>query len=861
MKRVTAFVLLFGLLISLFSGCTPAGQEKPESGSSSAGETSGHPSSSVTVCINEYATSDTVTFADEDGDFVSWVELYNFGSSPVSLRGFTLSDNPKKLQKWTFPEVTLEAGGYLLIFLSDKEREYKEGEPLHASFSLSGKEDMLGLFEPSGATVDICPVYELTSNVTYGHPKEDRSTRLFFPRATPGASNTVTGFASIDSARYPENKTLILSEVAPVQTNVIKAADGEYYDYIELYNPTREPVSLKGYRLSDHKHMRAYTTLPDVEIPAGGYYLIWCGADEDEFSSKSRQTYVKMGLNRYGETVTLTDSQGVVIDSIDVGRISGSACCGRISLTDPTVYRLDKLTPGAANPQKGLGGPTPTPIFSEPSGYLEAGTAVSLSSPGAKIYYTTDGSTPTDRSTPYTQPIVIQNTVTVRAVAYMEGRLPSDTSSGSYLVGKRHTLPVMCLSTDPDNFFDYNTGIWADGPGYTSTFPHTGANYWKDWERPVHVNYIDEQGQAQLEFDAGVKIFGQYSRANAQKSLSINMRDKYGVTEVCYPFFGESSATNVYSELVLRASGQDYNMAHLRDVFCSSVVAGQMDLDYMDYRPVVVYLNGQYWGLYDLREKICESYVTNRYGCGEDQVDMIKGNSKVMSGSFADYDALLDYVQSHDLSKAENYRYVTDRVDVQELVNYWIAETFFVNTDTGNIKFYRTTDGVSKWRWVMFDYDWALFPSTHAQNYLEEIVNPRGHGVGRAFSTVLMRELMKSADFRELFLSSYVKNLETTFKTERMLEIFDRMMAEIEGEMPDQIARWNSHSSVESWKRYVSSLREIVSEQNGIIRETLIRTISGTTSNRTLSSIWKNYYHLSRSDVESRFGKTAGTTK
>lgn len=809
--------------------------------------------SHIPLSINEYATSSSVTLADEDGDFVSWIELHNYGSESINLKDYTLSDDTTKPDKWRFPSVQIDTGGYLVVYLSDKTKPYEEGSPLHADFVLSGKEETITLYEVNGNPIDSAPVYDLTSNLTYGHPKEDRASRLFFPRATPGAANTVTGFASIDSARYPENKTLVISEVSPVNTHAIKAADGFYYDFIELYNPKKEPISLKGYRLSDKGNLREYYELPDVTINADSYYTIWCGTDENDFGTQSKQTYLKMGLNRYGEELYLTDAKGVVLDTISTGRISGSASCGLVSMKDSATYRFDTLTPGAPNPSVGLGGPAPSPVFSLPSGYTESGTAVSISCPGADIYYTLDGSTPTKQSTRYTAPIAVNQTMTVRAIAYMEGRLPSDTRAGSYIVGRRHTLPVMFLSTDPANFFDYNTGIWANGPGYTAAFPHVGANFWKDWERPVHVEYMDANGQAQLEFDAGVKIFGQYSRANKQKSLSINMRDKYGVTEVCYPFFGEGTATNVYSELVLRASGQDYNMAHIRDAFCSSVVAGQMDLDLMDYQPVVVYLNGEYWGLYDLREKICESYVTNRYGCDEDEVDMIKGNDDVMAGSYDDYEALLEYVKSHDLSKAEHYQYVTNRVDVQELCNYWIAESFFVNTDTGNIKFYQTTDGQSKWRWVMFDYDWALFPSTHWQNYLEEIVNPKGHGVGRAFSTTLMRGLMENAEFRELFLSSYVHHLETTFETKRMLTIFDEMITEIEEEMPYQIERWESHASVERWKSYVSTLRDIVEKQNGLVKEMLIKTVSGTTSNRTLSAIWRNYYHLTREEVEARF--------
>lgn len=146
----------------------------------------------------------------------------------------------------------------------------------------------------------------------------------------------------------------------------------------------------------------------------------------------------------------------------------------------------------------------------------------------------------------------------------------------------------------------------------------------------------------------------------------------------------------------------------------------------MDYRPVVVYINGEYYGLYDLREKICESYVSNRTGADEDTIDMIKGESILMSGSLTAYKELLQYVKTHDLSKQENYDHVASLVDVDELIDYWIAISFFGNTDTGNIKFYRERVDGAKWRWVVFDQDWALWPGTHTWNMVEEIINPNG---------------------------------------------------------------------------------------------------------------------------------------
>jgi len=383
-------------------------------------------------------------------------------------------------------------------------------------------------------------------------------------------------------------------------------------------------------------------------------------------------------------------------------------------------------------------------------------------------------------------------------------------------------LPVMFLSTDPENLYDYHTGIFADGPGWTATFPHVGANYWKDWERPVHVEYMAENGQLQLEFNAGIKVFGQYSRAQAQKSVSINMRDKYGVTEVCYPFFGDS-ATNVYSELVLRNSGQDINSAHIRDAFTAMVVKDQMDLDIMDYQPIIVYLNGEYYGLYDLREKICEAYVSNRTGVPEEDMDMIKGNNMMMTGTYDAHKELLEYVRPHSLKDEANYAYVCSQVDVDELINYWICESFFNNTDTGNIKYYKVkSDG--KWRWVMFDMDWALYPSTYQWNMIEEIVNPAGHGIGKMFDTTLMCGLMQNDTFRDKFISQYLYHLHTTFNTERMLAIYDELVAEIAPEMEMHIAKWAQPSSVANWESYCRTLRGIIEKKTAITRQHLIDT-------------------------------------
>lgn len=824
MLKKIGTLALAAIMLFTAVGCTDRSQTDTP-GDTKPGD-SGKPAvseSDATVYINEYTTSDTVTLADGDGDYAAWVELYNYGNEAVDLTGFALSDNEKKDDKWVFPDGTsLPAGGYLLVFLSGKSAdEAPEGE-LHADFKLSDSDDSLTLYDRKKNLVDRVAVQPLVSHLSYGRPADDPTVWKFFARATPGAANTVTGFDEINSARYSMNRGLIVNEIAAVNRTGATASDGERYDFVELYNTAEEPVSLAGYRLSDKKSFDKAVALPAVTLPAGGYFTVYCGADEERYAEKSGEMFVTFGLSRRGETLYLFTDDGVVTDSLSSGRLDDGQSCGRALSNPDTVSYFFTATPGAANPQTGNTAPVATPVFSHDSGYLEAGTAVSITCSAGTIHYTTDGSTPTESSPVYTGPITVNETVTIRAKAFCEGAMPSDDISGSYIVGTRHTLPVMFLSTDPANLFDEQTGIFADGPGYTETFPHTGANYWKDWERPVHVEYVDENGQAQLAFNAGIKVFGQYSRAQDQKSVSINLRDKYGLTEVCYPFFGDS-ATNVYSSLVLRNAGQDISSAHIRDALTAEIVKNQMDLDIMDYQPVVVYINGEYWGLYDLREKISESYVANRTGADEDEVDLIKGNGNVLNGSIDDYKALLDYVETHDLTDEEAYRRVCDWVDTDELINYWICESFFNNTDTGNIKFYRTkSDG--KWRWVLFDMDWALSPSTYQWNMIEEIVNPTGHGVGKMFSTVLMRGLMSNTDFRDRFITQYVHLLNTTFNSDRMVAILDDLIAEIRPEMEAHIARWGLPSSLSAWESSVSTLRSILSRKTALTTQQLIDT-------------------------------------
>ena len=206
---------------------------------------------------------------------------------------------------------------------------------------------------------------------------------------------------------------------------------------------------------------------------------------------------------------------------------------------------------------------------------------------------------------------------------------------------------------------------------------------------------------------------------------------------------------------------------------------------------------------------------------------MIKGASRVQSGSIDAYNKLINYVKTHDTRKKEVYDYLCTQIDIDNLIEYWMFESFFTNTDTGNIRFWRETGEDGKWRWLFFDVDWAFWPTTYKLNYIDNYLDPQGHGVNHAFSTLLMRSLMKNDQFRTRLLQLHKKHLKTTFDRERMLELFDAMVAEIEPEMRRHCARWSS-VSYNKWKSEVATLRKIVGEMPALFRKKMIRSFSMT---------------------------------
>ena len=264
----------------------------------------------------------------------------------------------------------------------------------------------------------------------------------------------------------------------------------------------------------------------------------------------------------------------------------------------------------------------------------------------------------------------------------------------------------MLLSVKPGDFFDDDYGIYVFGPEgtYSYDIPYFGANFWEDWERPIHFSFYENNSDESAKFNAGVRIFGGWSRGqNGQRSLAFYARGQYGDSKFEHSFFDNVTYDN-FEAFVLRNSGQDWLRSSMKDIMLTSLLRGS-ELDFQDYNPVATYINGEYWGMYNMREKINEHMLASKHNLNADEITLLTNNAEVIEGSNQEYTQIIDYINSYDLSDDTNFEFIRDKIDLKNYTLYQASNIYINNTDWpgNNIKFWKHQD--VKWRWIMYDTD------------------------------------------------------------------------------------------------------------------------------------------------------------
>ncbi len=441
------------------------------------------------------------------------------------------------------------------------------------------------------------------------------------------------------------------------------------------------------------------------------------------------------------------------------------------------------------------------PAFSINGGLYSKIFSVVLTSdsPNTKIYYSLDGSEPTQNSLLYFKPIAVNLTKVIRAIAIENNFAPSKVITQTYFIDLNTKLPVLSLSTNPSNFFDPDSGIYVMGKNASPDFPYFGANFWRDWERPIHIELYEPDGKLGFSTDAGVKIYGTYSRGNDQKSLAIFARKEYGNKEIDYPIFPNYSVKK-FKSIVLRNGGNDWDYSLMRDGLMQNLVK-DLDLETQAFRPSLLFLNGEFWGIYNIREKVNEDFLESHSGYDKDSIDILEKGGEIVEGDSANYMAMLNYISNHDLSNPQNYSFIKNWMDIDEYINYMAAEIYFDNTDWpgNNVKLWRPRKQDAKWRWILYDTDFGfgLFDNSgYKHNTIAFATVTNGPDWPNPdWSTFLFRNLLKNTEFRNNFLSRIADLMNYNFKASRVDAMIDSLKNIIEPELPRQNQRWGDRWS------------------------------------------------------------------
>ena len=797
------------------------------------------------VRLNEIVTSNGDNLYDEDGDTPDWIELHNPTNELIDLLGFGLTDDPEDLSKWTFPSIALEPDDFLVVFASDKDRKdyvvqwdakidwgdtwsywigtsapvsnWELTETNIESWSTGESGFGYGDDDDNTETPQVLSVYvrkefevedptiiqKALFHIDYDDGYIAYLNGVEFSRRNLGESGSIVYHnttatdlheAEIYSGGFPEEINMDLSTFPILEgTNTLA---------IQVHNYTNNssdmsciPFLTLGYD----------TEIDDISDPHGSMPI------------PNSFLHTNFRLSSEDETILISDPVETIIDSITIENLDTDMSFGRY-LEGESWALFNEPTPGSSNTTPSYLGSLSTPEFSLESGfYDQSQLAIELTSiddETALIYFTTDGTIPTTSDLTYEYPIVIDASTVLRARTFLDGWVPSDISTKTFLLDEDPPigLPAIFISTDPNSFFDEDTGMYVMGPNADVwNFPYFGANFWEDWERPIHFEILEVDGSGYAA-DAGAKIFGGWSRAFPQKSLSIFSRSYIGPSTFDYQLFPDSDIDN-YEAFVLRNSGNDWESTILRDGFITSLTEG-LDIDHQRYRPATLYINGEFWGIQNIREKVNEHFLSSNHSISPENIDLLDiqgvNDENIVHGTNADYKILINYLDTQDMNDPIVQNALQNWIDIESYMSYQAFQIFVDNRDWpgNNIKFWRDHRVGGKWRWILYDTDFGFGiwdPNAYNYNTLAFALEPNGPGwPNPPWSTFVFRRLMENGHFRDSFINIYCDMLNTVFMPEFLIASLDSIAGNVEDMIPIHRSRWyndgNWPNSTTNWE-------------------------------------------------------------
>lgn len=638
--------------------------------------------------------------------------------------------------------------------------------------------------------------------------------------------------SSCDETRWPDVR---LNELVAANLESLIDAAEESPDWVELVNRSGGDVDLDGWKLrngDDEIWTFAPLTLSDDEI----LVVLASGEASQGDPDLGEEVHAGIKIDAFDASIELLSPDDCVKDQADAGRIYGDVSYGR-SQDDPGAWEYFlEPTPGAENSTKSKPGFADPPSISPGSGMYDTRVEVTItpSDPEDELRYTTDATEPDEDSARYDEPFDVLATdaaAVVRARAYRDGLWPSRVESVTLFPDDEPLeagMYTVALVVEPDDLWSDDRGIYAWGEeDYETTYPYFGANFWEPWERPARVTVWDASGNVLLDQEAGIAIHGGYTRAFDQKSLRVVARSAYGPETFAAPLFSTEDLDE-FEWLVLQI-GMDWCSTHIQEVVPQALLRdpdGKLPAgaDMGAWEPAQVWLNGEYWGYYNLRERTNGAWIEQHHGVDREQIDRVElgwthdANWELEQGDWEAFDALNAYVIDADLSDEATWEGFDAMVDLESLATTVLIEAYMVNSDWwgNNLRLWRPRTDDGQWRWMAYDFGhgWGNPAYDHF-----------GYSAAWTGDGLPIADALENEAFQNLVANLASDLLNTGLGTGVARERLDEIAARVEPAMDAQFERWCPTYGDTAWEEALVDAQFFVDKRTDNLRAQVGRNL------------------------------------
>lgn len=753
------------------------------------------------VIINEVQSQNTSTIFDEDGETPDWIELYNYTDSTVNLNGYSISDDQSNPQKWIFPDLNIKPKDYLLLFASGKDR--KEG-----IIGLANSSSGFGHWKSSDDFTynyqEIDGNFDMSAQISYFEFMNEFSEAGIMVRENLTDKSKYTGC-------FITNKSKLFIHINPSENPEIEQQWFKMWDIDYYFNFPNIWIRIK--RVNDsisfyysetgnswHYHSSVITnigrkcyigiasssgnTIDFSEIyiknlKINNYALEFKNLSKIEIGKYSRskpiisQLHTFFNLDKDNDSIFLSNGQ-VNIDTLYIPKLKNNISYGK---QNNLLKYFEKPTPKESN-IFGKDSSCLNPVISYKNFGLTSDKIEVTFSSIDKIYYTIDCSKPDSNSIQWDgKPLVLKKPSIIRAIAYSESKISSNTVTKSFINNDNPEIAIVSISTNPENLFSDSVGLLNSNP-----------NLLRNIEYECNVEYQDIN-ESIYAINCGLSLQGNLSKTLDQKALKLTARNSYEENRFNFSFFDEYPNLKQTKRLSLRNCSMDWSQTMIRDAFANKLCQLLKLDDYELVKPIIVFLNSKYWGLYNFQTRINSSYLSDKYSILENDINVLIYNSFPDKGDNISY---INFVDSLYNTKNCTDEFLLKNIDLNSFTEYFFIQFYSANYDWPhrNSKIWNSPSKSLKWKWIPYDFD-ESFLHYHINSSLFERIEDSSLGIDKynVFYPIY-KKVLESNTLRNSIFSRFQDLLNYTFQHEKILPIFNQLVLERNSEITKQKQRW-----------------------------------------------------------------------